>query len=487
MKTRPRTGWTDHLLLNGPILGRRRALATVVSAGLFLAGLAACSSGGGATAVGSTPCAAKGAQGSAHGPATISIAYSSTQEFNANNQAVEWFNELKTTFQKEHPGVTVQLEPIGGSYDDFVQKVELMLRSPSTTPDVIHEWSEQVGGQVEAGQLTPLNKYLDSWEYWKYFPQAIRLGGVPGPNIYQMISGVNDYGLYYNVSQFRQAGIPVPWQPTSWQAILAAARTIKAKVSGTIPLWVYAGNQLYDQTTRENFLPLLQGTGSPVTKGLKWVVSSKGLTSVFDFYHTIFSSGLGPSESYLANPSADSTVDGTLMPKQKVAIALVGNWDGSWWIPGGPTPWSQGATAYHVAQLPTESGAGYANQAQGSTFVMTCASRHQLLAADLLKLAESPQFNLLHVLWTGEVPPQTDLLSNPTYLRSVPYFNQAESSWLKDAAFTPSYNYEPYATCVGEITGQIEASGLSVASAAQEFKSCATRGIGASAVTSSGG
>ncbi|MGH3275680.1 MAG: ABC transporter substrate-binding protein, partial [Streptosporangiaceae bacterium] len=177
------------------------------------AALSACSASGPTAAQvtgASASCGTQGAEGSTKGAATISVAYSSTQEFNANYQAVDFFSELKRDFEAAHPGVTVKLMPIGGSYSNFEEKVEFMLRSPATAADVIHEWTQQVGGQVEAGQLAPLGSYLKSWPDWKQFPESVRLGGVPGPQTWQMVSGINDFGLYYNVNQFKKAGLPVP-------------------------------------------------------------------------------------------------------------------------------------------------------------------------------------------------------------------------------------------------------------------------------------
>lgn len=103
-----------------------------------------------------------------------------------------------------------------------------------------------------------------------------------------------------------------------------------------------------------------------------------------------------------------------------------------------------------------------------------------------MELAESKRFNILHVLWTGEVPPRTDLLRSHRYLDHVPYFNAAEASWAKHAVFTPSYNYLPFATCMGQVTGQVASNGLAPATAEQQFQSCMTRGIGATGVTTAG-
>ncbi|MGH9919807.1 MAG: ABC transporter substrate-binding protein, partial [Nitrososphaerales archaeon] len=332
-------------------------------------------------------CGSEGATGSLHGPATISVAYTSTQEFTTDAKAEAFFSMLKSEFQKEHPGVTIKLDPIGGSASNFNEKIALMLRSPTTAPDVIFEATTSVGSQFEAHQVAPLTGYLKSWSTLSKFTRSELLGGVPGPHIYQLLSGIVDFGLYYNVKQFKEAGIEVPWQPHSWAQIISAAEKIKAKVPGTTPFFLYSGTDISDTATREAFLPLLEGTGTPLTKGLKWVVGGKGIDAVLKFYDTVFSDGLGPSLSTLSNPVATGNLSDTLMPHQKVAIALVGNWVGGDWIPSGAAPSPTASKNYRVALLPTEFGQapGYATEAQGSTVVLTCDSQHRKLAAELLE------------------------------------------------------------------------------------------------------
>src|SRR5579871_1264545 len=105
---------------------------------------------------------------------TISIAYSANQEFNADAYAVKWFAELKKTFEAAHPGVIVKLEPISGSQSSYFAKTSLMLRSASTTPDIIHEWTQRTNDQVAANQLAPLDDCVASWKDWSQFPQVIR-------------------------------------------------------------------------------------------------------------------------------------------------------------------------------------------------------------------------------------------------------------------------------------------------------------------------
>lgn len=418
---------------------------------------------------------------------TVSIAYSSEQEFNANPMAAQWFQMLKRDFEKARPGVTVKLIPIAGSQSDYHTKINLMLRSPSTTPDIVHEWTPYVGDQVAANQLAPLDDCVAAWPDWAQFPKTVQYSGAPGPHIWQMNSGINNYGIYYDINQFAEAGLPANWAPRNWNDLLIAARAIKSKVKNVTPFWLYAGNQLPDQTARQNFLDLLGGTRSPAMVGSKWVVKSQGLLDTFNFYHTVFSQGLGPAPSLLASATADANLTGTYMPKQQVAIALVGSWAGSWWIPAplGPAPWPGARKAYRATALPTEYGQApyFASQANGSTFVMTAASAHKKLAFDLLAMAESHHFNLLHAWWCGEVPPRTDVAKDPVWLNSTPYYNQQAANWITYSTFTPSNNYNAVAAAIAQSTGEIASSGASAQQALDDFTRRVTRVLGAANVT----
>ncbi len=57
-----------------------------------------------------------------------------------------------------------------------------------------------------------------------------------------------------------KAGLAVPWEPKTWDDILAAARTIKAKVPGVTPFNVYSGKGAGEGATMQGFEMLLYGT-----------------------------------------------------------------------------------------------------------------------------------------------------------------------------------------------------------------------------------
>jgi multiple sugar transport system substrate-binding protein len=61
----------------------------------------------------------------------------------------------------------VKLEPIVASEGDYYTKIDLMMRSASTAPDVVKEDSFLVGSDATAGYITPLDKYLAAWPEYK--------------------------------------------------------------------------------------------------------------------------------------------------------------------------------------------------------------------------------------------------------------------------------------------------------------------------------
>ncbi len=375
--------------------------------------------------------------------------------------------------------------PIGGSYNDFVNKIALMLRSSNTTPDVIHEGTPNVADQVAAKQLAPLDSYVKSWPDFKLFSPAVKAGGIAGTHVWQLVSGVVDFELYYNVKQFKMAGLPVPWHPKTWADVLSAANKIKAKVAGVTPLWLYAGNKVWDQTTRENFLELLGGTGSPVTTNGKWVVKSKGMLAAMNFYKTVF---FDRSRAVAVRPRqprgrrraighADAEAAGRNRSCRRMGRQLVAQERPRAVAPGNQHL-QDDAASDRAGQAP-----GYATQLQGSTFVMTNASKQKQLAAELMEMAESKKFNLLHTEWTGEVPPRSDVANDPTWQDSVPYYNAQAAQVLKYGTITPAVNYTPYATCVGQATAGILAGSSSASSAENALASCASHAIGKSGIT----
>ncbi len=63
---------------------------------------------------------------------------------------------------------------VAGADVDEVVKVNLMLRSAATTPDVLSIPTSPVGALAVSGYLEPLNRYVATWPTWRDSPAAVR-------------------------------------------------------------------------------------------------------------------------------------------------------------------------------------------------------------------------------------------------------------------------------------------------------------------------
>jgi len=107
---------------------------------------------------------------------TISVAYSTTYVFDADDLSVTWWNNVKSQFEKTYPGAHLKLEGFDGTDVDLVNKVALLYKSKSTTPDVFMLPTGYVGQWVSSKYLAPLDKYLNKKNapFWSVFPKVIQ-------------------------------------------------------------------------------------------------------------------------------------------------------------------------------------------------------------------------------------------------------------------------------------------------------------------------
>ncbi|WP_279580184.1 ABC transporter substrate-binding protein [Fodinicola feengrottensis] len=170
---------------------------------------------------------------------TIRVVY---QKFGVGIQLDAHFQKIKKEFETANPGLKVTLVPVNASENDYYTKVSLMQKSASTAPDVVYEDSFLINSDIQAGYLRPLDDYLAKWSDWSQFLPAAQ-GAARGQDgkTYGVPTDTDTRGLWYNKQLFAKAGLPTDWQPKTWDDVLAAARTIKAKLAGVTPLNVFAG------------------------------------------------------------------------------------------------------------------------------------------------------------------------------------------------------------------------------------------------------
>jgi len=391
----------------------------------------------------------------------LTLAYSETYVFDTEDFTKKWWGGIKTEFEKEHPDVTVQLEPINGGYDDIINKLSLLYRSPATAPDIAQMATPTVDQFASSGYLLPLDKYLATASWWKKFPPAIQSEGAWQGKTYSVNTGENDSQLYYNIPMFKKVGLPVPWQPKSWDDILNAARVIKAKLPGTVPLWILAGTGSGDNTLLMGFNNLLPGSDTPTIfdgKTQKWVVDSPGIREVLGFYHAVYSEHLGAALSDLFSTSG-VTAPVFLIQKQKVAITFGSNFYGGNWSNTICTPcWPQAAQIAGVAPIPTMKGQapGIATTIGGWDLVASATTKHPDLTWQLLDLMENEENQINAANWAGFVPGDADYVKSADFLNFAVPYNAVSAQVLPDGVIEPpNANYLIWSRGVQEATGAL--------------------------------
>ena len=449
----------------------------LAAAGVATVMMAAGCSGGGNSA------------GSGSGPVTLTI----TGDYGSSSFDVtdDWWKAAAAAFKKTHPNVTVKIQNIvTTSESTYYAKLDLLERSPATSPNIVYEDSFLVKSDAAAGYLAPLPQLKSFSEYKAEYPtfQAMtEYNGTP----YSMMSETDVQQLYYDHSLFAKAGLPSTWKPTSLNDILTAAEAIKAKDPGAIPLWIYTGTPLGEASSFRGFEVLLAGTPSSLydTKTSKWETGGPGFDEVFNFLQAVHQKGQEESTSDWSNPAAGTVLNTQLMPAQNVGIALDGSWVSTEWLPGNAKPWSAGFTDYGVADVPTANGQspGVTNQSGGWSLAVPAKSSNQQLALEFIETAENPTLLANFEATSGQIPVESNVASSPAFTSKIkddPLFGTAVT-YAQHTTYRPGFGpYNQISADIAQITGQISLGQLTAAQAEKAYASDVTKAAGASSTES---
>lgn len=383
-------------------------------------------------------------------PVTITVAY---QKFQAEPPPywddVFW-KQVQSQLAAAHSNITLKLIPINASEGDYYTKIDLMLRSPSTAPDIVREDSFLVGSDVTAGYLLPLDKYLAAWpEYSKsFYPGMQRITTFNGHN-YGIMNGTDVRLIWYNKNVFRKAGLPATWQPHNWADILSAAQQIKAKVPGVIPMNCYSGIPMDEASTMQCYEMLLYGTpgGAPLydyaTK--KWVVKSQGILDTLKFVQTMYDPKnlLGPTSDIALNGNAGGIIAQQLLPADKLGIAIDGSWIPSNWAKSGAHPWPAWQSVMGHAQMPTKFGQAphYVTLSGGWAYSISSRSAHPDAAFQVLQMANTRDMLGQYDVNVGNIGVRSDEVQVPAY-KSVP-LSDFYTSLVAFTQFRPGFPAYP--------------------------------------------
>jgi multiple sugar transport system substrate-binding protein len=384
---------------------------------------------------------------------TIKVAY---QKFGNFIGADELFKKIKPVFEQQNPGVKLKLIPIEADENSYYTKLGLMRRSPDTAPDVAYEDTFFVNSDAQARYMLPLDSRLSGWADWSQFVDAAKAAGRAGDgHTYGVPMGTDTRGLWYNKKIFAKAGLPTTWQPKTWNDVLDAARQIKAKVPGVIPLNVYAGKGVGEAASMQGFEMLLYGTANKLynDQTKKWVAPSTGMSESFNFLRTVYSSGLGPAPQQALDAHWSDNVSAQELPEGKLAIDLDGSWLPQAWIPGGAAPWPDWSTTLGTAAMPTENGQAPGKVTLSGGWLLSIGARTKNADAawKLVQLALNKENSLFFYVKATQVSVRGDVTSDPAYLEG----NPTQGFWTGLVSVT---QYRPAYSVYPQISNQIQAA-----------------------------
>ncbi|MCC3766996.1 extracellular solute-binding protein [Streptomyces sp. UNOC14_S4] len=371
------------------------------------------------------PLAACGGSGHGGDSDTVKIAYNRTTD-NKNRLLDDYLTEVKRQFEHSHPGKKLRLVPVQAAQADYFAKVQQMMRSPRTAPDIVREDTFVVNSDIKAGYLRPLDDKLKSWPDWARFAATAKdAAKAEDGRTYGVPDGTDTRGLWYNKDLFAKAGLPADWHPRTWQDVLTAARTVKRALPGVVPLNVYTGKGPGEAATMQGFEMLLYGTGKdplydPTAK--KWIAGSQGFEDALEFVRTVYAEKLGPDPSDALDPNVDIRVATEWLPSGKLAIDLDGNWLGKNWLPGGAKPWPQWSRTLGQAPFPTRDGAapGAVSLSGGWTWAITAKSARADLAWQVIETLQSEDNAVKWDVKDAQIAVRDDVAADPAYRSSMP-------------------------------------------------------------------
>jgi multiple sugar transport system substrate-binding protein len=256
-----------------------------------------------------------GGDAPADGPVTLTISENAvrggkntaTAEY-LIDYAIPAFEERMAADGRE---VTVEFTESGVDDEDYKSRLALDL-SVGEGADVIGFDSFWVSEFVEAGYLQPLSEVVgdaaESWEGWEQIPEAVAGALEVEGERYGVPLGTDGRVIFFRRDVFAEAGLPEDWQPTSWDELLEAARTIEAANPDVTPLQINAGVSMGEATTLQGFVPVLLGTGAQLYDE-QWLGDSEQLRAALEFIDTVYAEGLGDADLQLRADGRDRSFE----------------------------------------------------------------------------------------------------------------------------------------------------------------------------------
>ncbi|WP_086021466.1 extracellular solute-binding protein [Streptomyces zinciresistens] len=415
--------------------------------------------------------------GSGSDPDTLKVSFKQSTD-NSIKVMDTYLADIKKQFEKANPGKKVEFVPIKAPDAEYYTKLQQMLRSPKTAPDLVYEDTFLINSDITSGYLRPLDAYLAKWPDWNQFIDTAKAAaeGQDG-RTYGVPDGTDTRGLWFDKGVFAKAGLPADWQPKNWEEVLRAARTIKKKVPGVTPLNVYTGKPAGEAATMQGFQMLLYGTGDAATDPLydrsskKWIAAGQGFEDALAFVETVYKEKLGPDVADALDPNFGTRVRGELLPQGRLGIDLDGSWLPQDWQKGSGREWPEWSRKLGLAYMPTQNGQapGKVSMSGGWTWAIPAKAGNPDLAFDFIRTMQTKANAQKWYIANSGIAVRKDVAADPAYVGAQPglkFFTDLVAS----TRYRPAYPaYPKVSTAIQEAMESVTTGDASVREAAKAY------------------
>ncbi|MDH6548608.1 extracellular solute-binding protein [Streptomyces sp. SAI-041] len=411
--------------------------------------------------------------GSGSDPDTVKVSFKQSTD-NSVHVMDDYLADIKKQFEKANPGKKVELVPIKAPDSEYYTKVQQMLRSAKTAPDLVYEDTFLINSDITSGYLKPLDAYLAKWPDWNRFIDTAKAAAkAQDGKTYGVPDGTDTRGLWFDKGIFAKAGLPADWQPKTWDEILDAARTIKRRVPDVTPLNVYTGKPAGEAATMQGFEMLLYGTGDRLydESAKKWIAGSQGFEDSLSFVETVYREKLGPDVSTALDPNIQTIVRGDLLPDGKLGINLDGSWLPQDWLPGSGHEWPEWSSRLGLGYMPTQHGQapGKVSMSGGWTWAVPAKAGNPDLAFEFVKTMQTKANAQKWYVANSGIAVREDVAEDPAYAKAQPgikFFTDLVAS----THYRPAYPaYPKVSTAIQEAMEGVTTGDVPVEEAAQGY------------------
>ncbi|RFU41909.1 extracellular solute-binding protein [Actinomadura logoneensis] len=364
-------------------------------------------------------------------------------------------------------GLRVKVVYHGYGVDDDAYKTKTALDLKSKAgADIVSLDGIWVGEFAQARYIKPLADVVgaraDSWDGWSQIsPSVQQLGSFQGKR-YGIPPSTDGRVLFYNKKLFARAGLPVNWQPRSWDEILAAGRALK-KLPGVTPLQFDAGTAMGEATTMQGVLPLLAGAGAQIYSGGKWTGGGAAMKQVLGFYQHLYGpEGLGDRKLQQEAKGRDKSFEEFANNRIGVLLEGVYLWRAVLNPKDGIARMPDRDQAVGYALIPAVApgkgvqGRSFVSMSGGSVATVNPHTKYPQQAFDLLAYLNRPDVVKARIAGNPEVTSRNDV--NAEALKNDPFLSFVAQKVLPVTLFRPGLAaYTQVSTALQEATAGIVA------------------------------